>query len=72
MILLMLPKIQEMDMSSGLGMTTHISSTIVKQLDDSCAKRRKIILDGSAAASMQQMFAPETSSYLTIVEGSYL
>jgi hypothetical protein len=52
-------------------MNAHISSTVAKQLEISCAKRRKIIHVGSAAASMQQMFAPETSSYLTIVEGSY-
>tara|TARA_B100000745_G_scaffold25496_2_gene16714 strand:- start:1581 stop:1721 length:141 start_codon:yes stop_codon:yes gene_type:complete len=32
------------------------------RLDISCAKRREVILDGSTAASMRQMFAAETSS----------
>tara|TARA_B100000745_G_scaffold198622_1_gene130993 strand:- start:1518 stop:1670 length:153 start_codon:yes stop_codon:yes gene_type:complete len=40
---------------------------LAEQLDISCAKRREIILDGSAAASMQQMFAPEISSYSAIL-----
>jgi hypothetical protein len=34
-------------------------------LDVSCAKRREIILDGLTAASMRQIFAPETSSDIT-------
>jgi hypothetical protein len=40
---------------------------IAEWLDVSCAKRREIILDGLAAASMQQIFAPETSSYSAII-----
>jgi hypothetical protein len=46
-------------------------SIIAKQLEISCAKRRKIILDGSAAASWQLMFAPETSPLLAIMDSSH-
>jgi DnaJ like chaperone protein len=43
-----------------------------KELEISCAKRREVIRDGSAAASVWQMVAPETSSYLAILDGKYL
>ncbi len=37
---------------------------VAKWLDISCAKRREIIPDGLAAASVRQIFASETSSHL--------
>tara|TARA_B100000745_G_scaffold297988_2_gene245814 strand:- start:11533 stop:12462 length:930 start_codon:yes stop_codon:yes gene_type:complete len=55
-------------MQKGLN---YILSIIAKWLDISYAKRRKIIPDGSTAASMQQMFAPEISSHLAIMDISY-
>ena len=50
---------------------------LCSELEISCARRRKIIPDGSIAASLRQTLASETSSpaispYLAKVSGSHL
>jgi hypothetical protein len=40
---------------------------LTKRPEISCAKRREIVLDGLIAASMRQIFAPETSGHSAII-----
>jgi hypothetical protein len=48
---------------SGICHLRLVATTIPLWLDVSCAKRREIIPDGLAVATMRQIFAPETSSH---------
>ncbi len=49
-------------------MNAQMSSINAEWLEISCAKRREIIHDGLTAASMQQIFAPETSSHSALMD----